>query len=322
MFHTRVCEIFNIKVPIVLGGMVWAGGADLVAAVSEAGGLGLLGAGSMNADQVHKELATVKQKTKKTFGINMPLVHPEAGEMIAAALDCGANVIATSSGSPKTFTSMIHDRGARVLHVVSNVAFAKKCQDAGVDAIAAEGSEAGGHNGHDEITTMALIPQVAAAVDIPVVAAGGIADGSGLVAALALGAEGVQMGTRFIATKEAAVHPKYKEAVLNLADTGTCITGRTTVGPTRTIRNRLAEKIIQAEAQGMAPEKLFELIGGGRSALAALEGDRDEGSFYCGQIGGLIKELKGAGEVVDETVSQAREIINKLSGLGLAGPAL
>ncbi len=313
MFQTKICEIFEIQYPIILGGMVWVGGASLTAAVSEAGGLGLLGAGSMNVQQVKEALEAVRKITQKPFGMNIPLVHPEAAEMIDLALDCGAKVIATSSGSAKKFTPIIQDRGAKVLHVVSNVTFAKKCEDAGVDAIAAEGFEAGGHNGYDEITTMALIPQVTAAVDIPVAAAGGIGDGRGLVAALALGAQGVQLGTRFIATQEASVHHNYKEAVLDLGDAGTCVTGRTTVGPTRAVKNALTDRIVQAETQGMPPEKLFELIGGGRSVLGAIDGDCEEGSLYCGQIAGMVREIKSAGEVVREIMSQAEDVMAGLN---------
>jgi len=242
--YSVICDIFNIEYPIILGGMLWVGKAELVAAVSEAGGLGLLGAGGMTIAEISTELKQVSQKTQKPFGVNIPLVRPDAKEMFDAAIKSGASTIATSAGNPKKFTPMIQDRGLRVMHVVANVTFAKKSEEAGVDAVVAEGFEAGGHNGFDEITTMALVPQVAAAVDIPVVAAGGIADGRGLVAALALGAGGIQMGTRFLATHESAAHANYKNVVIRMSESDTCVTGRTTVGPTRSVKNRPADRRI------------------------------------------------------------------------------
>lgn len=315
MFRTEICDILGIDYPIILGGMLWVGRSDLVAAVSAAGGLGLLGAGGMPVEEIVAELQRVREKTEKPFGVNIPLVRPDSDEMIRASLENGASVIATSSGSPKKYTSMIHDRGGKVIHVVANVAFAKKSEAAGVDIIAAEGYEAGGHNGHDEITTMALVPQVTSAVNTPVVAAGGIADGRGFVAALALGAMGVQMGTRFLATHEAAAHDNYKKAVVDITDNGTCVTGRSTVGPTRAVKNRLTDMIVKAEMSGAGPEELFEMIGEGRSAKACLEGDCEEGSLYCGQIGGHIKEIKSAKQVIDDLIAEASAIVESIGRL-------
>ena len=293
--------------------MLWIGRSDLAAAVSEAGGLGLLGAGGMTIEEIVDECKKIKEKTEKPFGINIPLVRPDSDEMIKAAMASGASVVATSSGSPKKYTSMIQDSGGKVIHVIANVTFAKKSEDAGVDVIAAEGYEAGGHNGHDEITTMALIPQVVNAVDTPVIAAGGIADGRGFVAALALGAKGVQMGTRFLATHEAAAHKNYKAAIIDLNDSGTCVTGRTTIGPTRAIKNSLTDMIIKAELDGAKPEELSEMIGEGRSAKACIEGDCQEGSMYCGQIGGHIKEIKSAADVIDDMVAEAENIMKSMN---------
>ena len=315
MFKTEVCDILNIEYPIILGGMVWVGKADLVAAVSEAGGLGLLGAGGMTIQDIESETRQIRQQTKKPFGVNIPLVRPDAADMIRAAASGGASVISTSSGSPKAYTHMIKEMGLKVIHVVSSVKFARKCEEAGVDIIVAEGFEAGGHNGFDEITTMSLTPQVAAAVNTPVVTAGGVGDGRGFVAALALGAKGVQMGTRFMATHESAAHPNVKEAVLKLEDSGTCITARTTVGPTRCIKYKLTDMIIDEERKGTPPEKLFEMIGGGRSITACVEGDCQEGSTYCGQIGGAIDSLKSAKEVIDSVIREAREMIEALQPL-------
>ncbi len=315
MFRTEICEILGIEVPIILGGMLWVGKSDLVAAVSEAGGLGLLGAGGMRIEEMEEELEKVRKCTKKPFGVNVPLVRPDSEDMIQVSLKGGASVIATSSGSPKRFTKVIKDRGCSVMHVVANVSFAKKSADAGVDIIAAEGYEAGGHNGADEITTMALIPQVVQAVDVPVVAAGGIADGRGFVAALALGARGVQMGTRFLATHESAAHANVKAAVVDLQDNGTCVTGRNTIGPARAIKNRLTDMILNAEKKGTSPEDLFEMIGEGRSAMACMEGDSEEGTMYCGQIGGTIHEIKSAKEVIRDVIAEAKSIVESLQPL-------
>jgi enoyl-[acyl-carrier protein] reductase II len=312
MFKTPLCDLFGIEYPIILGGMLWVGKADLAAAVSEAGGLGIIGAGGMRIDEIETEIALIKEKTKKPFGVNIPLVRPDSEEMINTSIENGAAIIATSAGSPKRFTRMIQDRGCRVIHVVANVKFAKKSEEAGVDALAAEGYEAGGHNGRDEITTMALIPQVSGAVQVPVIAAGGISDGRGFVAALALGAQGVQMGTRFLATHESAAHKKYKDAVIQMADDETGVTGRTTIGPTRAIKNKLTDMIIDAEKGGATPEELSELIGEGRSIKACIEGDCEEGSMYCGQIGGHIKNIKSAKQVVEDVVREAKSIIASL----------
>ncbi len=309
MFKTEICEIFGIDYPIILGGMLWIGKADLVAAVSEAGGLGLLGAGGMTIEEIADEIGKVKIKTEKPFGVNIPLLRPDSDEMIEASITGGAAVITTSAGNPNRYTQMIKDRGCRVMHVVSNVTFAKRSEDAGVDAIAAEGFEAGGHNGPDEITTMTLIPQVVKAVGIPVLAAGGIADGRGLVAALALGAKGVQLGTRFMATYECAAHQNVKDAVINLPDNGTCVTGRITMGPARAIKNRLTDMILDAEKRGASPQELSEMIGEGRSLKACVEGDCTDGTVYCGQIGGDVSEIKSAGQVIDDMISEARDII-------------
>ncbi len=315
MFKTSICDLFNIKYPIILGGMLWVGKADLVAAVSDAGGLGVLGAGGMTIEEIESEFKIVKNKTDKPFGVNIPLVRPDSEDMINAAIKAGAKVIVTSSGSPAKFTKMIQDQNCRVMHVVANVKFAKKSEDAGVDAIAAEGYEAGGHNGKDEITTMALIPQIVEAVDIPVVAAGGIADGKGFAAALSLGAQGVQMGTRFVAAHESAAHDNFKKTLLKTDDNGTCITGRTTIGPTRAIKNQLTDMIVAAESDGATSDELFEMIGEGRSIMACIEGDCEQGSMYCGQIAGKINELKTSKQIIEDVIGQAQIVIKQLSCL-------
>ncbi len=312
MFKTEICDILGIEYPIILGGMIWVGRSELVAAVSDAGGLGLLGAGGMSIPEIEQDLEEVRQKTRKPFGVNIPLVRPDAEDLIQASIQAGASVISTSAGSPKRYTQKIKDQGVKTIHVAFNVAGARKSAEAGVDVVVVEGFEAGGHNGVDEMTTMAMVPQAVREVDVPVVAAGGICDGKGFVAALALGAKGVQMGTRFIATHESAPHPNVKEAVLNVKDNGTCITGRTLAGPTRAVKNKLSEMILEAEKQGTSPEELLEMIGEGRSIKACVEGDCDEGTVYCGQIGGCVDTIKSAREVIEETIAEARTIIEGL----------
>jgi len=318
MFKTEVCDILGIEYPILLGGMIWVGRAELVAAVSEAGGLGLLGAGGMTIPEIEQDLEQVKEKTKKPFGVNIPLVRPDAEDLIQASIQAGAKVISTSAGSPKRYTQKIKEQGCKVVHVAFNVSGARKSGEAGVDVVVVEGFEAGGHNGVDEMTTMAMVPQAVRAVDVPVVAAGGICDGKGFVAALALGAKGVQMGTRFIATHESAAHPNFKQAVLNVADNGTCITGRTLAGPTRSVKNKLTQLIVEAEKKGTSPEELLEMIGEGRSIRACVQGDCEEGTVYCGQIGGCVDSIKSAREVIEETIAEAKRIIESLQPLARA----
>ena len=309
MIRTEICDIFGIEVPIILGGMLWVGKAELVAAVSEAGGLGLLAAGALSPEEIAAEIERVKRLTRKPFGVNVPLLTPGAEALIETSIAGGATTISTSAGNPRRFTSAIKEKGCSVMHVVANVSFAVNAEESGADAVVVEGYEAGGHNGLDEITTMALVPQVADAVTIPVIAAGGIFDGRGLVAAMALGAAGVQLGTRFLASHEAAAHPNYKDAVLKMPDNGTCVTGRNTVGPTRAIKNRLTDRIMEAERRCAEPEELSELIGEGRSAMAAFEGECNEGTLYCGQIGGAIRELKNAGEIIDDIMAEAASVM-------------
>jgi enoyl-[acyl-carrier protein] reductase II len=316
MFRTELSDLLGIEYPIIQGGMVWVSYHELCAAVSEAGGLGILAGGSMRTDELREEIRLVKAKTKKPFGINIPIAKPDADTLISVAIEEGVDVISTSAGNPVRFTEKIHKAGLKVIHVSPSPTLALKAAEAGVDAVAAEGIEAGGHDGFEEITTMALIPQVVEKLDIPVIAAGGIADSRGFVAALALGAKGVQIGTRFAATQEALGHPKFKDSILKVNDTGTVITGRY-IGPTRCVRNKLAERILEAERGGISPKELLELIGPGRSRRAATEGDVEEGTVYCGQIAGLIGELKSAKEVISEIIEGAETLVKEL-GVALA----
>jgi len=311
MFKTELCKLLGIEYPIIQGGMVWVSYHELCAAVSEAGGLGILGAGSMSINELREEIRLVKGKTKKPFGINVPIAKPDAESLIETAIEEGVNVISTSAGDPNRFTRRIQGAGLKVIHVSPSPTLAAKAAEAGVDAVAAEGIEAGGHDGFEEITTMALIPQVVEKLDIPVIAAGGIADSRGFVAALALGAKGVQIGTRFAVTHEAMGHSRFKESILKANDTGTVITGRY-IGPTRCVRNRLTEQIIEKEKSGISSQDLLKFIGPGRSRRATTEGEVEEGTIYCGQIAGLITELKSAREVVEEIVKGAEVLVKRL----------
>ncbi len=311
MFKTVLCDLLGIEYPILQGGMVWVSYHELCAAVSESGGLGMLAGGSMAADEVKEQIRLVKAKTKKPFGINVPIAKPDSEDIINTAIEEGANVIATSAGNPKRFTQKIQEAGLKIIHVSPSPVLAAKAASAGVDAVVAEGMEAGGHNGFEEITTMALVPQVVERVDVPVIAAGGIANGSGFVAAMALGAQGVQIGTRFAATHEARGHSAFKDAILNVKNTGTVITGRS-MGPTSCVRNKLAEQILEAERKGASSEKLFNMIGVGRSRRAAEDGDVEEGTVYCGQIAGIISELKSVKEVIAGIMEEATSLLKKL----------
>jgi enoyl-[acyl-carrier protein] reductase II len=312
MFRTKLCELLGIQYPIIQGGMVWICMHELAAAVSEAGGLGVLAGGSMTVEELAEEIALTKAATKKPFGVNIPLLRPDAEALIDTTIAGGAAAVVSSAGNPKRFTQKIHDAGLKVVHVSPNVGLAAKAETAGVDAIVGEGIEAGGHDGFDEITTMALIPQLVKWVQVPVIAAGGIADARGFVAALALGAQGVQMGTRFAATFEARAHRNFKEAILGVGDTGTTVSART-LGPTRAIKNKLTERIAEAERAGVSKEELYDLIGEGRSQMASVDGNIEEGTVYCGQIGGVITELMHAGDVVRQTIGEAERLVGELS---------
>lgn len=314
MFKTAVCDLFGIKYPILQGGMVWVSYHELCAAVSESGGMGFLAGGGMTPDEIRQEIRLVKAKTEKPFGLNVPIVHPLSEDMVNVAIEEGVSAISTSAGSPKRFTKKIHDAGIKVIHVAPSPLLAIKAAEAGVDAIVAEGTEAGGHNGVEEITSMALVPQIVKLVDIPVIAAGGIANGNGFVAAMSLGAQGCQIGTRFAATYEAKGHPNFKSAILNGKNTGTVLTGRA-LGPTRCVRNNLAERILAAEAKGATAQELLELIGSGRSRLATENGDVEEGTIYCGQIAGLLDEIKSVDEVITGILEEASAVVKTLCGI-------
>jgi enoyl-[acyl-carrier protein] reductase II len=311
MFRTEICDLLEIEYPIIQGGMVWVSYHELCAAVSEAGGLGTLAGGSMTPDELKKEIGLVKEATDKPFGVNIPILSPYSEELVRVAVEEKVNVISTSAGNPKRFTAGIQEAGIKVIHVAPSATLGGKAFQAGVDALVAEGIEAGGHDGFEEITTMALVPQMVDRVEVPVIAAGGIGDGRGLLAAMALGAKGVQIGTRFAATHEAMGHAKFKEAILKADDRGTVITGRA-LGPVRCVRNPFAEKVLEAEGKGMGREELLALIGKDRSKRATIQGDVEEGTIYCGQIAGLFSELKSAKDVITEIVEQAKSLVKEL----------
>ncbi len=311
MFKTRVCSLLNIDYPIMQGGMAWVADGILAAAVSNAGGLGIIGAGHAPPEVVEKEIKKAMSLTDKPFGVNIMLLSPFADEIVNLVVEYKVKVVTTGAGSPGKYMDKLKTV-AKIIPVVASVALAKRMQQIGADAVVAEGLESGGHIG--EISTMALVPQVADAVDIPVIAAGGIADGRGFLAALALGAEGVQMGTRFILSEECTVHPNYKQALLKAKDRDTVVTGLSTGHPTRVVKNRLAREFALKEKQGVSAEELEEL-GSGKLYAAAREGDVVGGSVMAGQICGLIKDIKPVGKVIKDIIEEARMISQSLNNL-------
>ena len=308
----RITELFGIEFPIIQAGMVWASGAKLAAAVSNAGGLGLIGSGSMKPDLLREQIRKAHSLTDKPFGVNIPLLRGDADELVNTALEEGVKIFFSSAGSPKKYTPMLKERGCSVAHVVPSVAFAKKVEAAGCDALVAEGFEAGGHNGVDEVTTFTLIPQVVDAVSVPVIAAGGITDGRGIAAALALGAAAVQMGTRFAATVESSAHEEYKRAVLESSDTSTTLL-LSKIGPARMIRNAWTERIAEAEARGASAEELRELLGSKRERLGIFEGDLSEGQVEAGQGAGLIHDIPTARELMVRLVAEYEAVITRMT---------
>ncbi len=311
MIETRVTKLLGVEYPIFQGGMAWVSSANLVAAVSEAGGLGVLGAGSMEPEMVAQEIRKIKSLTSKPFGVNIMLMMPTAPGVVEVCIEEKVPVVTTGAGNPGPFVKRFKEHGIKVIPVVSSVALAKRLERAGVDAVIAEGHESGGHVG--EITTMVLIPQIADAVDIPVIAAGGIADGRGIAAAFALGADAVQMGTRFILAKECHAHKNYKEAVLKAKDRDTVMTGVKTGHPVRVIRNKLTKHFLEKEYAGASVEELEEM-GRGRLKLSAIDGDTTEGSVMAGQISGLLKKEETAAEILQSLEEDYYSAFERLQG--------
>ena len=312
MSKNRITELFGIKYPVIQAGMVWCSGWKLASAVSNAGGLGLLGAGSMYPEVLREHIQKCKQATDKPFGVNVPLMYPQVDELMQIIIDEKVPVVFTSAGNPRTWTSHLQSHGIKVAHVVSSSKFAQKSAEAGVDAIVAEGFEAGGHNGREETTTLVLIPQVSQAVDLPVIAAGGIATGSAMAATFALGAEGVQIGTRFALTAESSASDAFKERCLNLPE-GETVLSLKKLAPTRLIKNEFYHQVKEMEDRGATPEEFMELLGRGRAKKGIFEGDLVEGELEIGQIASIVKEIEPAGAVVEEIISEYNEAIDKLA---------
>ena len=302
----RICEILNVKYPIIQGGMAWVADSNLAAAVSNAGGFGIIGTGSATADIVKKEIENCRKLTDKPFGVNVMLMSPNADEVIDIIIQEKPAGITTGAGNPAKYMDRLKEAGIKVIPVVPTVALAQRMEKLGADAVIAEGTEAGGHIG--ELTTMVLVPQVAEALSIPVLAAGGIADGRGIAASFALGAEGVQVGTRFICSEECNIHQNYKDAVLKAKDRDAVVTGRPTGHPVRTLKNKLAKKFLKMEKEGASPEEL-EKLGAGALRLAVVEGDKDDGSFMAGQSAAMVREIKPCKDIVEEISKLALDIM-------------
>lgn len=297
--ENTVNTLFKIKSPIIQAGMIWCSGWELAAAVSNSGGLGLIGSGSMYPDVLRQHIQKCKQATTKPFGVNVPLLYPDIDKLMEIIISEQVKVVFTSAGNPKTWTQKLKDNGITVAHLVSNSVFAKKSEDAGVDAVVAEGFEAGGHNGREETTTMCLVPIVKQAVKIPVIAAGGIATGRGMLAAMALGADGVQIGSRFVASTEASANINFKNAVINSKEGDTKLMLKQ-LTPVRLLKNDFFEKVQHAEANGASVQDLTILLARGRAKKGMFEGDLQEGELEIGQIAALIKEIKPAKEIMTE----------------------
>lgn len=301
----RVCDLFSIKYPIIQGGMVWCAGWELASAVSNAGGLGILGAGSMYPEILRDQIKKCKEATSLPFAVNIPLLYPAVQEHIQSVIDLQVPIVFTSAGSPKSFTSKLKAHGITVVHVVSSVKFALKSEEAGVDAVVAEGFEAGGHNGREETTTMCLIPSVANACSIPVIAAGGISDGKSVLASMVLGAEGAQLGSRFVASEESSAHLAFKNAVLASGEGDTTLTLKE-LTPVRMLHNGLFRELSEAKQNGATPEQLSAILGKGKAKKGMFEGDLEKGELEIGQISALLKTILPASEIVSDIVQSYR----------------
>jgi len=312
--QNRITEILKIELPIVQAGMIWCSGWRLASAVSNAGGLGLLGAGSMYPDVLREQIRKCKIATGKPFGVNIPLLYPNIQEHIQIIIDEKIPVVFTSAGNPATWTGKLKEQGITVVHVVANTKFAKKCAAAGVDAIVAEGFEAGGHNGREETTTLCLLPQIRDAVDLPLLAAGGIASGRAMLAAFALGAEGVQIGSRFVASEESSAHENFKQKVIHVGEGDTQLSLKQ-LTPVRLIKNKFFQDIAAAEARGASAEELQQLLGRARAKKGMFEGDMEEGELEIGQIASSFQRIQPAAEIVKEIWTEFELTRKKLSSL-------
>lgn len=314
MKPNRITELFGIQYPVIAGGMVWCSGWRLAAAVSNAGGLGLLGAGSMHPETLIEHIDKMNAATDKPWGINIPLMYPEIDRLIEIIIEKGVKIVFTSAGSPKKYTARFHEAGIKVAHVVSSSKFAKKCEEAGVDAVVAEGFEAGGHNGREETTTLALIPQVRDAISLPLIAAGGIGSGKAMLAAMALGAEGVQIGTLFAVSEESSASNAFKQLCVDLGEDGTMLALKK-ISPTRLIKNELFAKIAEAENRGAEADELRELLGRAASKRGIFEGDLENGELEIGQIASTIKEVKPVAQIMHELITDFHTTQSKIQTL-------
>ena len=308
----KISELYNIKYPIIQGGMIWCSGWKLASAVSNSGGLGLIGSGSMYPEILEEHIQKCRKATNKPFGVNLPLLYHNSEKHIEVILKEKIKIVFTSAGNPKKYTSLLQKNGIIVTHVVANVKFAKKCEEAGVDAIVAEGFEAGGHNGYEETTTMALIPAVRQAVSLPLIAAGGIGSGRTMLAALSLGADGVQIGSRFAASIESSGHNNFKRKILEAQDGDTKLTLKQLV-PVRLIRNKFVEEVQKAEYSGASTEELLKILGKARAKAGMFEGDVDDGELEIGQISSIINRIDSVSNIMKEILSEFEIVKNQIS---------
>ncbi|ANQ48103.1 nitronate monooxygenase [Flammeovirga sp. MY04] len=314
MENNRICQLFDIQYPIISGGMVWCSGWKLASTVSNAGGLGLIGAGSMHPETFLEHVQKCKQATDKPYGVNIPLFYPEVDRLMEIIVDEKVPIVFTSAGSPKKYTGFLKSHGIKVVQVISSLKFALKSQDAGVDAVVAEGFEAGGHNGKEETTTMCLIPPIAEQLEIPVIAAGGIGTGKGMLAAFALGAEGVQVGSRFAITKESSAHENFKNKVVEVGEGETILTLKDLTA-VRLVKNEFYQRVAEAEARGASKDELAEILGKRRSKRGIFEGDLAEGEIEIGQISSQINDVPSAAEVVEEMMKEFEQQKAVIAGL-------
>jgi len=309
----KITQLLNIQYPVIQAGMIWASGYKLASAVSNAGGLGIIGAGSMYPEVLREHIQKCKKATDKPFGVNVPMLYPNIEEIMNIIVEEGVKIVFTSAGNPKTWTAFLKERGITVVHVVSSVKFALKAQEAGVDAVVAEGFEAGGHNGREETTTFTLIPMVKEKLTVPLIAAGGIATGRGMLAAMILGADGVQVGSRFAASVESSSHENFKKAIIDTQDGDTHVTLKE-LAPVRLIKNKFYHDVMAMYSQCPTTDDLKSLLGRARAKKGMFEGDMEEGELEIGQIAGLINEIKPAAEILQEIISDfeaaKREVVS------------
>ena len=308
--HNRICQLFDIQYPLIQAGMIWCSGWELAAAVSNAGGLGIIGSGSMYPEILDEHIQKCRQATSKPFAVNLPMLYPDIDKHIETIIKHKVPIVFTSAGNPKTWTKHLQEHGIKVVHVVSSVKFALKAQEAGVDAVVAEGFEAGGHNGRDETTTFCLIPMVKAAINIPLIAAGGIGTGRGMLAAMNLGADAVQVGSRFVTSTESSAHENFKQYITKSQEGDTMLTLKE-LTPVRLLKNDFYTKLQSTYEHGADKEKLMEILGRGRAKKGMFEGDLTEGELEIGQIAGLIEKIMPAGEIVQEMMTEFHQVLNE-----------